>query len=531
MISFQESIEHIKFPEKFTFPFAYDPHPLAQLASKEAQAKLPLNENELGGKMYGVLVVQNTQNELGYLVAFSGQEAEVISSISFVPPIYNRLAKDDFFKQGEAAIFQKKEEIESIENSTAYVSLLSALEKAVANSEIEILAKKEANKLAKAKRGKRREVAKKEQDTNTLKILDNDSIRDHYNLKRLKISWKERITSLKTKIEGFEVDKLKKERKRLSVAMQEKLFDQYQFLNYNGLSKTLLDLFPERPPAGAGDCAAPKLLQYAFKHQLTPVVMAEFWWGKSPKAELRKHLHYYPACGGKCRPILTYMLEGIPMDEDPAIAYSSENHVIDILFEDEHISIIHKPEGLLSVPAKHNRDSVQTRMKKRYCNATGPLIAHRLDKHTSGLMIIVKSDEVYKNIQNQFIERTIHKEYTAVVEGSLNEKGGTISLPLTVDHNNRPRQKVCYEHGKTATTHWKVLSEDKDQTKIRFTPVTGRTHQLRVHAAHPAGLNAPIIGDQLYGNKSERLLLHAAFISFRHPMTGKEMSFTSPAQF
>lgn len=225
------------------------------------------------------------------------------------------------------------------------------------------------------------------------------------------------------------------------------------------------------------------------------------------------------------------MLQGMQLDDDPALLHSSEGMTIETLFEDEHLVIIHKPEGLLSVPAKLQSDSVLTRMKERYPNATGPLVAHRLDWHTSGLMIVAKSKEVYVNIQRQFAKRTVQKEYTAILDGILSKKEGTISLPLTLDYYNRPRQMVCFENGKPSTTEYEVISEQDGKTKIRFKPLSGRTHQLRVHAAHPEGLNAPIVGDSLYGTKSERLFLHAASISFLHPITEKEISFTKKAAF
>lgn len=531
MNSFRNNIAHITPPEKFTFPYAYDPHPLAELAAKELQEQLPAPQDGLSGKMYGVLVVQNSQHELMYLAAFSGQDEEPHSSATFVPPIYDRLQQNAFYKQGEEALKLENREIEALEKSTTYLTLLATLEKTKAEAATEVMVKKEANRLAKTERKTLRERAQQNNDSEITKRLDHESIRDHYDLKHLKKAWKKKIEEIQAQIDAFQIEKRKKVRKQRSGQLQQKLFDQYQFLNNTGEIKKLSAIFSESPPAGAGDCAAPKLLQYAFKHQLTPVAMAEFWWGKSPKAELRKHLNFYPACRGKCKPILTHMLQGTVLDDDPALLHSSEDKTIEMLFEDEHLAIIHKPEGLLSVPAKLHADSVLTRMQDRYPAATGPLVAHRLDWHTSGLMIIVKSEEVYKNVQRQFAKRTVHKEYIAVLEGILTEKEGTITLPLAPDFHNRPRQMVCFENGKPSVTRYKVISEQNGQTRIQFIPLSGRTHQLRVHAAHPEGLNTPIVGDQLYGKKSDRLFLHAASISFLHPITEEKMSFSRAAAF
>lgn len=529
--TFRQAVSGLELPEKFTYPYAYEPHPLAELAAKELQVQLPDPQSGISGKMYGVLVVENAEKELCYLAAFSGQDEEPVSSAVFVPPIYDRLQQEDFYKQGEEALKQENREIDALELSAEYLNVQAALKKTKEEAEAAIAVKKEANKVAKAARKVKREAAVQAADEALVTRLEHESIRDHYELKHLKKAWKKKMVAIQAELDSFQIEERKRARKQQSAQLQQKLFDQYQFLNQAGEIKKLSAIFPESPPAGAGDCAAPKLLQYAFSHQLRPVVLAEFWWGKPPKGALRKHLHYYPACRGKCLPILTHMLQGMELDDDPAALHSSDDKSIEILFEDEHFAIIYKPEGLLSVPARLHSDSVETRMKARYPDVNSPLMVHRLDWHTSGLMIITKSKEVYVNLQQQFAKRTVHKEYTAILDGILSEKQGTISLPLIPDFYNRPRQMVCFERGKPSVTKYQVISEQDGQTKVRFIPLTGRTHQLRVHAAHPEGLNTPILGDRLYGRKSERLFLHAASISFLHPITEKRVRFKMEAGF
>ncbi|MDA9349808.1 RluA family pseudouridine synthase, partial [Polaribacter sp.] len=331
-------------------------------------------------------------------------------------------------------------------------------------------------------------------------------------------------------LDAFEkqIATLKKARKEASALLQKTLFEKFQFLNQQKETKALIDIFNNpaiKPPAGAGECAAPKLLQFAFKNDLTPVCMGEFWWGISPNSAIRKHKNFYPACQGRCKPILNHMLDGIAMDENLLIQEISKDKTLATIYEDDVMLVIHKPAEFLSVPGKEITDAVYTRIKEKYPNATGPLIVHRLDMSTSGILLLTKTKEANKHLQNQFIKRTIQKRYVALLDGDLTEDKGKITLPLRVDLDDRPKQLVCFEHGKNAETRWEVIQRENGKTRVYFYPITGRTHQLRVHAAHKNGLNAPIIGDDLYGKKQDRLHLHAEFIAFIHPTTNEKMSF------
>ena len=283
--------------------------------------------------------------------------------------------------------------------------------------------------------------------------------------------------------------------------------------------------------AGAGDCCAPKLFQYAFLNNLAPIAMAEFWWGKPLKNSVRKHKYYYPACKGKCKPILTHMLDGIPTAPNPLFEKLAEPKEIKTLYEDEYLLVINKPNELLSVSGSEIEDSVKFRITKKYPNATGPLLVHRLDMSTSGILLIAKNKDIHKALQKQFIEKTVKKRYVAILDGIIDQKQGTIELPLRVDFFDRPKQMVDFERGKNALTKYEVIAIEDGKTRIHFYPITGRTHQLRVHASHHLGLNTSILGDDLYGKTLDRLYLHAEKISFIHPINNKKMEFIAECPF
>ena len=449
-------------PERFTYPFCYEPHPLCQLAAKEVQAYIAshaeIKEDADHGKMFGVLVVenqnnqsiQNNQSNLNFLAAYSGLLAGRNDWEYFVPPVYDAQQPDGHFKTTEREISRISRETSSTSNSSST-------------------------------RG-------------------------------------------------------------MSQDLQLWLFHQYQLLNARGETKDLVDIWQNYydrpklrekfplPPGGTGDCCAPKLLQYAYQHHLHPVCMAEFWWGQSTKEELRQHLNYYPACRGKCKPILTWMMEGLDVDVNPE-TLGFPHLEVKTIYEDDALLVVDKPSGMLSTPGRVEEYSVETIMRQRYPDS---FIAHRLDMWTSGLLIVAKSLEVYRSLQEQFVKHQVKKRYIAVLENleildrlDVLEKKGTISLPLRPDPMNRPRQIVDHEHGKRAVTDYEFQNENI----VALYPQTGRTHQLRIHCAHPEGLGRPIKGDELYGTKADRLYLHAEQIWFRHPITGEDIHFVSPPPF
>ena len=538
---FTTSITDIPLPERFTYPFCYTPHPLCILAAKEVQSYLTRQtawKDELRqGKMFGVLIVQTEHGETGYLAAFSGILAGKNLHPFFVPPVYNLLQPQGFFKIEEENISSINRNIRQLENDKAYAALSAELARTIQSAEDILATAKAQLKEAKTAREQRRK--EKELNAQEEAELIRESQFQKAEYKRLERSWKARITTLQTQTEDWErrISALKSERKTRSAALQQKLFEQFGMLNYRGELKNLCEIFGQTvhktPPAGAGECAAPKLLQQAYLHGWKPIAMAEFWWGDSPKTEIRHHGHYYPACKGKCEPILQHMLQGLQVEENPMLKrmqVPSKN--LEIVYEDPWLSVINKPAGMLSVPGKEDAVSVYSLMREQYPEADGPLTVHRLDMATSGLMLIAKTKRVHQNLQAQFKNRLVRKRYVALLEGVVPKDKGTVDLPLCLNPLDRPRQMVHTEHGKPAITDYQVLERlDGKRTRIAFYPRTGRTHQLRIHAAHPLGLHCPIIGDELYGEKADRLYLHAEYLEFTHPLTGETVRITKEAEF
>lgn len=538
---FTTSITDIPLPERFTYPFCYTPHPLCILAAKEVQSYLTRQtawKDELRqGKMFGVLIVQTEHGETGYLAAFSGILAGKNLHPFFVPPVYNLLQPQGFFKIEEENISSINRNIRQLENDKAYAALSAELARTIQSAENILATAKAQLKEAKTAREQRRK--EKELNAQEEAELIRESQFQKAEYKRLERSWKARITTLQTQTEDWErrISALKSERKTRSAALQQKLFEQFRMLNYRGEVKNLCEIFGQTvhktPPAGAGECAAPKLLQQAYLHGWKPIAMAEFWWGDSPKTEIRHHGHYYPACKGKCEPILQHMLQGLQVEENPMLKrmqVPSQN--LEIVYEDPWLSVINKPAGMLSVPGKEDAVSVYSLMREQYPEADGPLTVHRLDMATSGLMLIAKTKRVHQNLQAQFKNRLVRKRYVALLEGIVPKDKGTVDLPLCLNPLDRPRQMVHTEHGKPAITDYQVLERlDGKRTRIAFYPRTGRTHQLRIHAAHPLGLHCPIIGDELYGEKADRLYLHAEYLEFTHPITGETVRITKEAEF
>ena len=576
---FKKPVSHLALPEKFTYPFHYTPHPLCVLAAEEVKeyiaSRKEWQEELASGKMFGVLIVQtnnritnNEENQIGYLAAFSGNLDGKNLHPYFVPPVYDLLQPEGFFKIEEEQISAINIRIRELENSSSYLDSKEKWKIETEQAKAVLNQAKAELKMAKEAREIRRQSSPELSEEEQVSLI-RESQYQKAEYKRLEKEWKKRLEELETEVKHFdiEIERLKTERKERSAALQRKLFEQFRMLNAQGEVKDLYTIFEQTvqkvPPAGAGECALPKLLQYAYLHQLKPLAMAEFWWGDSPKNEIRHHGYYYPSCKGKCEPILQHMLQGLEVDENPLLNPVHEDEELEIVFEDEWLLVVNKPAGMLSVPGKaEDRDSVYHRLKKKYPEATGPMIVHRLDMATSGLLLVAKTKEVHQDLQAQFANRSIKKRYVAVLDGIvLSERTGStgrIELPLCLNPLDRPRQMVSSEHGKEAITKYQIISESeritsesentfnesnridelersinesRKYTRIIFYPLTGRTHQLRVHAAHPEGLGCPILGDELYGKKADRLYLHAEYIEFRHPIYGDIFRIQKKADF
>ncbi|QOL25099.1 RNA pseudouridine synthase [Thalassotalea sp. LPB0316] len=539
--SFANDISQIALPNCFTFPFCYQVHPLAELACLQLQDQV-LDERERlsEGKMYGVLVVKDQAGQLGFLAAYSGKDDTHDNSSLFVPQIVDISSQESFLVRESAVINQLNDQISQLSEAARYRELQAQVSLADQAYLQQVGALQAEMATAKKVRKAQRLTAKTElslEQYNTLdKQLNGQSIHYKKQLLALKASLNTKINQAQENLANYQalIDKLKKQRRKLSNKLQKKLFSQYQLLNLAGESKTISEIFTafgEQPPAGTGDCAAPKLLQFAFEHGYQPICMAEFWWGQPPKSQIRQHKKYYPACQTKCKPILEHMLAGIELDDNPLLVNYGRDKVIEIIYQDEHILVINKPEELLSVPGKLVQDSVLTRIRAKFPEALGPLIVHRLDMSTSGLMVLALTPRANKSLQQQFVTRQVQKRYVALIEGILNEPSGEITLPLCQDIDDRPRQKVCFESGKPCLTRWQLLGHEGTSSRVLLEPKTGRTHQLRMHCAHPLGFNMPIVGDDLYGNKGKRLCLHAMSLQFSHPVTKQPMAFDVEANF
>lgn len=557
----QALLSGIDFPERMNNPLDYQPHPLCIAVCKELQTYLSEREDwreEIDkGKMFGVLIVENAQPasgapKIGYLAAYSGQIGGRSDWDDFVPAVFDYLQPDGYFKTHEAEISGINHSIRKLEANTHMKEAKGLILQLQEERKHTIAAYQEKIKKAKAKRDARREAGSLNPEEEAEMVKESQFMKAE--LRRLKKSLSEK-TSLETEYEAYQADilSLKQLRKTLSDALQQWLFSQFRMQNHEGESKDLLEIFRDAalrdypqatiatsriaalkmvPPAGSGECCEPKLLQYAYSLGYKPLQMAMFWWGESPKEEIRHHLHFYPACNGKCKPILQWMLPASTFE--PAAVDLSLYNKVETLYEDREIAVIHKPEGLLSVPGKDAaQPSVYALMRSKYPEATGPLIVHRLDMSTSGVMMIAKTEFAYHRLQKAFLNHQIQKKYVAIISGKVIPEKGIISLPLMPDYLDRPRQIVDHELGKEAITEYEVLEPvDDSHLRIALYPKTGRTHQLRVHCAHQEGLKAPILGDPLYGNeKAARLHLHAEEITFEHPLTGKKMTITRKADF
>ena len=606
----------------------YEPHPLCIQACREVQEMLARREDwqeEIArGKMFGVLIVENVKTDAdkpergyqtadadkpergyqaaddpkwGYLAAYSGQIGGRSDWEDFVPAVFDYLQPEGYFKTHEAEISYINLSISHLEKDERMKEARTLIRQLQEERKRTIAAYQEKMKEAKAKRDSRREAGNLSESEEAEMIWESQFMKAE--LRRLKKSLSEK-TALETEFEDYQENilRLKQLRKQLSDALQQWLFSQFRMLNQEGESKDLLEIFRDEalkeypqaaiatsriaalkmvPPAGSGECCEPKLLQYAYQHGYKPLQMAMFWWGESPKEEIRHHLQFYPACNGKCKPILHWMLPPSVFESPASAEYGIGGQKepfpkpiemlyeqVETLYEDRELTVIHKPSGLLSVPGKDAaQPSVYALMRRKYPEATGPLIVHRLDMATSGLMIIAKTEFAYHRLQKEFLNHRVQKKYIAIIsekeisekeisgkkipekeipEKEIPEKGipekeipekGIISLPLLPDYLNRPRQMVNHEQGKEAITEYEILERiDGSHLRIALYPKTGRTHQLRVHCAHQDGLNAPILGDPLYGNeKAARLHLHAEEITFEHPLTGKKMTIKRKADF
>jgi tRNA pseudouridine32 synthase/23S rRNA pseudouridine746 synthase len=517
-------------PDRVPSPFAPPRDPLALRAIEELRRSLPAVDlaSPGNGKMFGVLVVARPDGQVGYLRAFSGMLGGTWFVDGYAPPVFDHARREAFWPAGEAEM-------------AAFDRALATLDLAPVRRELAALDAAHRDALAAidelhAAHKQARHLARATADAELLKLLARESQIDGAERKRLLAAQRaerepvvERQRVLEAERRELEARKAARSRELLGA-----IHDTYQLVNARGETRSLRELFaPAEPPGGAGDCAAPKLLAQAYREGLTPLAFAEVWCGAPPPTGDRHDGTLYPACRGKCGPILSYALGGLPTEPLPIFGVASSREPLRLVFEDAWLVVVDKPVGLLSVPGRGEqlRDCVQSRLRERHPEL---LLAHRLDLDTSGLLIGAKDLATYGALQRQFEERRIDKRYIAWVSGEVVGDEGTIELALRVDVDDRPRQIVDPVHGKPAITAWRVLERIGTRTRVAFFPHTGRTHQLRVHASHPAGLDAPIVGDRLYARVADdepRMLLHAEAVAFTHPHTNQRISLESKAPF
>lgn len=521
---FSHAITDELLPRQFTYPFFYTPHPLVVEASQTVLRHVgSISE----GKMMGVLVVRESNGKVGFLAAYSGEYDDPDGY--FVNPIVDYLNPDGYFKKHEAEISAHNQVISIIENTPELDVLRNELSVLEDKHKAERDAMREVMRANKAVRSKRRSEGDLSPEEEADLIRQSQFEKAEY--KRLERKQSEAVDKLKSQLAVWDdqVERLKNERKERSLELQKWLFDQYNMLDANGNRRTLTSIFSETkelmPPSGAGDCCAPRLLQYAYEHELKPLAMGEFWVGPTPTSTLRHHGSFYPACLRKCRPILSHMLGGLDVEPNPLLQRVAGD--ISILYEDQWLVAVDKPSGLQSVPGLLAVDSVVSRMQEMYPGAFVAAV-HRLDQDTSGALLLAKDKDVLSKLQQQFEQREVKKRYEAILECRPSRDSGVISLPIGQDPDDSCRRVVDKLQGKPAVTRYRILSVETDgRCRVEFFPETGRTHQLRIHSAHPEGLNAPIVGDPLYGHVGDRLCLHAVDIQFVHPVTGDVVKISS----
>ena len=544
-------------PEGFPDPFLDIPHPVACAAAEDLMLSLekdPLfGQPGFEGKMMGVLVVRHpASQELGYLAAFSGNltlpDARLTNRLpGFVPPIVDLLDPDGFFKQEEAKISELNQTLEGLLNDPVHRAAATTWEEAELRLQHERTWRKEQLKADKAERDHQRCSQPLSETEKAHLIRASQFAKAEF--RRWEKAQQEALSNLKQGLESHrqQCEEIRQERALRSQTLEQKIFKTFQLTNGLNEWQSVWDL-SQQAPGGTGECAAPKLLQYAWIHGYQPIALAEFWWGRTSNNELRYHKHYYGACRGKCGFILPFMTRGLlPHDPGSALAPNAilplqQTTVLQpktVLWEDECLLVVNKPSGMLSLPGKDGSRSLLEHLNDSRPTPLYPV--HRLDRDTSGLLVFAKTPEAQRHLQRQFEEQQVAKEYIAILEAAKEESTtllnrtaqqqcGSLSLPLAPDWVNRPRQCVDFQNGKPSLTHYEFV----DHARIRFFPITGRTHQLRVHAAHHLGLNRPILSDSLYGSHQEpnsRLYLHACRIALLHPATQQPLCLYSPPEF
>lgn len=552
-------------PARFPSPFDdVAPHTLAQRCAELVMAALRGGElapgvstkslyRDEGGKMFGVLVVEDAAGRVGFLKAFSGQYERRWAVEGFVPPVFDVALREAVEPPAEVVVKELTARSVAARSAPALLAAregLAELDVRHARERAELkrlhTERKRArdavrNSLSPEERAGVRGAADQHHTSRRAPLhsptrpspdashrplptgevgLAEQSRADDRERRAQQARFREERDAALATLKPLErhLAALDRLRPLVSLIAMRRIWDSYVLRNFAGEAAPLRSFFEIDPPSGAGDCAAPKLLMHALRLGLKPLALAEFWWGAPPPAGARVEGMYFPACREKCAPILPFMLRGL--DAAPRVTWKPLAHGasdLPIVFAHERFIAVNKPAGMLSVPAKDATvtDSMLARVRAVHPHA---MAVHRLDLDTSGLLLFALDADAYRSLQRLFMTRAMHKQYVAILDGEPRGDEGTISLPLRVDLDQRPRQLVDFEHGREAVTQWKVLARENGRARVAFFPLTGRTHQLRVHAAHRDGLGVPILGDRLYGHPAERLFLHSELLRFSAPL-------------
>lgn len=541
--------QHIDIPipsGQMNCPFSYKPSDamlyILYKVYDEIEKRDDWRDEVNGGKMFGVLIAKDEDGNVGYLKAYSGQINGRADWEQWVPAVFDYLQPDGYFVQHENEISALNAQLADMQQSLEYRMKMARL----ANAEQDGRKSVDDYRAFMAEQKQLRNARRQEGTDESVLIAESQFQKAE--LKRLKKRIEAELKPLRDEVEEWkrEIVRLQNLRRQMSDDLQKWLFDQFVMLNAEGNSLTLSEIFaptPQRvPPSGAGECCAPKLLQYAYQHGLKPLEIAEFWWGESPKGEVRHHKECYPACQGKCKPILDFMLQGLDVAPNPFETNgegTADAEELRVIYKDDYVLVVDKPAGMLSVPGKVGTVSALDVVRRMVGEDKEVFPVHRLDMQTSGVLAFAFGVDCYIVLQREFANHSTQKTYIAVVE-HFGEGDSTplvagerrvISIPLSADYMNRPCQKVDYENGKEAVTEVEVLEVCDGKARLRLHPRQGRTHQLRVHCAHKDGLNMPIVGDRLYGRDSERLLLHAEHLVLRNPLSRRTYNLHSPCPF
>jgi len=512
--------------------------PLIEAIARDLMQHLALDEGySREGKMYGVLLVETPSGEQQVLKAFSGilNGNSVIEG--WVPPIPG----------GDSVALESARTLVALETMKQELIALQQLPQRQQYEALSLEFKIRLQELSvrhcqrkherQQDRQRLHQIFKGEALAGALEQLDEQSRQDGITRRQLKREQNAALQSLRQVVERVDtrIRELKQQRLALSRQLQTQMHASYRLSNFMGESLSLSELMPGGSiPTGTGDCCAPKLLHYAAAHSLKPLAMAEFWWGSSSANDGKVQGDFCGACAERCQPLMGFLLSGLPQ-RFPVVEIDQKKLPMPILYEDEWLIVVNKPADLLSVPGRYSdrQDSVLSRLRCLLPDEMELTAVHRLDQQTSGILLLARDRQTYRQLSRQFQQRQVRKVYEAVLGGSVTINQGVIELPLTEDFPNRPRQKVDWQRGKPSVTQFQVMATAAGFTRMEFIPVTGRTHQLRVHAAETKGLGVPILGDRLYGccTETRRLHLHARELRFEHPHSGQTLHLQAETPF